>query len=859
LAGLLVPSTLPADEATDRLLAGDWLVLGPLPNLVADGICQGYERDLLAGNAGVASEATVKPFEGMACAGRRWTRFTLPDGRLDFAAVLGATESSVAYAWHAFETARPTRLALKVGSDDGIKIWLNGRPVLADHSHRALEEYSETIMVETATGTNHLVVKVDQGYGDWKFSLRLRLPAEEAADARRTPPASLLINLDRSFVPVRGTIRGLVTTAPSWALDDPVLLQLETPGGRLLASQETRPGRSFTLSLDPAWAGALRLRAVPGGSLACLTPAARDLYAGDAAAARSQALVLARSRSLAPAPADWRSPASVLGATWEFLGNQAEGLVDPALSGAERADRAVLEALSLAASGDAAAALRRGGLHQWAYRSPLDGTVQPYSLYLPAGFDPARRYRLAVWLHGYSGNDWDSARQLSASAPADFIILAPFGRGSIGYQGPGEQDVLDAIDLACALYPVDTDRIYLAGSSMGGMGTWRIGQFHAGRFAAIAPFCGWAPTEWLPNLLGLPTLIVHGDADQVVPIQPDQTAAAWLASAGAPVRFDAMTGAGHDAWRVWTRGATPEKLLSWFRASVRDQWPDHFTVKTSHPRYGQRHWADLAGLLQPGKPASLSVERSDERHLTVRTDNVASFDLRIDHPRLARSGRIVITVDSQSRTVDAGSGTVRFDRAAAGGPWTASRPTTGGPALVRHDGGGAADLFYRPLYIVYGTSGGIDWKACAQVLARGQAARVVADTALTQAMLAGSSLFLLGSPDENSVTARLAKALPVGLDKGKASAAGHSWSGAGVLQCSPNPLAPTNLVAVFSCPAGQRAALTFSAGLLRLLNPYGQGGDDTASAVLPDVLVFDAELKPVWAASFDRDWRNLRE
>ena len=53
--------------------------------------------------------------------------------------------------------------------------------------------------------------------------------------------------------------------------------------------------------------------------------------------------------------------------------------------------------------------------------------------------------------------------------------------------GPGEQDILDAIEWAKANFNIDEDRIYLSGFSMGGRGTYIIGLKNPDIFAAIAP------------------------------------------------------------------------------------------------------------------------------------------------------------------------------------------------------------------------------------------------------------------------------------------------------------------------------------------------------------------------------------
>ncbi|MEZ5403021.1 MAG: alpha/beta fold hydrolase [Bryobacteraceae bacterium] len=140
---------------------------------------------------------------------------------------------------------------------------------------------------------------------------------------------------------------------------------------------------------------------------------------------------------------------------------------------------------------------RTGDMHQ-AYRSTLDGTIQPYRLYAPTSLEAERTYPLLVVLHGHHGDEnsyFDLYRDratgdrmlLRLAEERGYFVVAPRGRGpGTRYTGDAEQDVLDVIDRVTALYPIDESQIYLSGHSSGGVGTWKIGFRFAQRFAALA-------------------------------------------------------------------------------------------------------------------------------------------------------------------------------------------------------------------------------------------------------------------------------------------------------------------------------------------------------------------------------------
>jgi HEAT repeat protein len=72
------------------------------------------------------------------------------------------------------DESQPARL--EIGSDDGLKVWLNGDVVHANNAMRGLRVGEDQFTVTLDKGWNTLMLKITQGGGDWQYSCRIRSP-----------------------------------------------------------------------------------------------------------------------------------------------------------------------------------------------------------------------------------------------------------------------------------------------------------------------------------------------------------------------------------------------------------------------------------------------------------------------------------------------------------------------------------------------------------------------------------------------------------------------------------------------------------------------------------------------------------
>jgi predicted peptidase len=214
------------------------------------------------------------------------------------------------------------------------------------------------------------------------------------------------------------------------------------------------------------------------------------------------------------------------------------------------------------------------------------GREIPYRLYVPESYDADTGAPFVVALHGYGG-DPDTFFTAVPELPAlleqyGFIFVAPMGglSGDGWYGAPlsipgseprssgrptppqvrtpeeetqyralSEADVMNVIDVIRGEYAIDPDRMYLMGHSMGGFGTWWIGQKYADLWAAIAPMSGVLPDVDY-HLRRLSDVAVHvsiGSDENPAWVEASRAQVETMMEMGMTVEYFEPVGASHGS------------------------------------------------------------------------------------------------------------------------------------------------------------------------------------------------------------------------------------------------------------------------------------------------------------------------
>ncbi|RXG31887.1 carboxylesterase family protein [Leeuwenhoekiella marinoflava] len=208
------------------------------------------------------------------------------------------------------------------------------------------------------------------------------------------------------------------------------------------------------------------------------------------------------------------------------------------------------------------------------------GDSLQYRIQYPLNYDKTKQYPLILFLHGAGERGSDNQSQLTHGAsvftntgnrnafPA-IVIFPQCPKDSywanvdvdrstypIGITFHPENKPTPHLKMAAELVnsfiedeKIDTSRVYVAGLSMGGMGTYEIVQRNPDTFAAAIAICGAGSTESVKDYaLKTPFWVIHGADDNVVkPTYSLQMAEAML-DAGAKPRVSIYEHANHNSW-----------------------------------------------------------------------------------------------------------------------------------------------------------------------------------------------------------------------------------------------------------------------------------------------------------------------
>ncbi|MDC0743344.1 prolyl oligopeptidase family serine peptidase [Polyangium mundeleinium] len=752
---------------------------------------------------------------------------------------------------------RAQRILLAAGVSGRVRISVAGKRVFdATREADPAPFRDETrVPLDLDRGVHRILVEVEQPTSaPTGFWLRARSPSGGPAPDLlfATPPEATCTpaELLRAEIQKKPTATGFdVSVRPAWLglgprkpLDLPYRAELapeKGPGrplaeGSLPAASLGTPEGAISLSIPFEKTGAnelrLRLGATPGTEQKIPL-----VYRGSL---QKRVLALTDKRETIESSSATRGEKDSLIAHIDGLvDNLAQN--DPDISWIKRQTEEAESLLASLEKGESPYA-GRFGIQRRAYRSPLDGRLQPYVLFVPRAYRPGGKpLPLVVASHGLGNRPEIALRVVVGEAPEagfngllearhfsglpDFgaFLVAPWQFGNAGQRHLGEDDVLRAVAEVRAHFPIDERRISITGYSLGGTVAFYLPFHYPDLFSAAAPLCGYpnllgwesirkAPhtpwenvllakryiVNWAENGQHVPLFIVHGGKDDPT---RSQLVADRYRSLGYPYKFDVQEDLDHN---VWDYGYEDGDMIGWLKSHRRPKAPERVRFVTGEWRYDRAHWVRLLGMEAEDKFAEIDARHSKADGVTVKTRNVESFALDLSQLALREGAGVAV------------------DGAAIEGPFAA-----GMLWLVKKDGafvrvpeepsrkgrkragvsGPLDDIDRHGRLVVYGTQDPAQIETNRLVAEHFAsfdtfAARfpVKSDVEITDAEIDTRSLVLIGNTRSNRVTALLESALPVRFEPSALTFRGkrHEGEDVGVSFIHPHPRNPDEYVVV---------------------------------------------------------------
>ena len=864
---------------------GAWLVAGA------------FERGTSPG-----AEA-LSPRLGALAGEARWTLASASNGPIDLVAALDAHGSDlIAFASGVLHVEHAGWHVLLLGADDGAAVIVDGKQAFARDDARPQRDDDDLVPLLLSKGDHTITLVLHQRAGAWSFRARLLdgalepprgawwlLPGTTGVDARALAARMSSVSLDRGIAP-DGYRPALTVRFPEGA---PIGVELDVHArlGRAgiagdplfnvdagqVATGE-RGVRELSVMLprvggDEVEDGDWSLHVEVAGRGLDLPMHPRRAVR-EAVARADRAIKEARSQEV-----EWLAPGSL--ESVEHLRERLAGFVmrgDGDVS-AQIDDARELDDLASALEAKRDPYAGRTGAMRRAYRSPADGKLSEFALYVPPDFDPGRRYPLIVALHGMNGRPmemlmwlfghddpardgfWEDRHPRKALEPLEAIVVAPDGHFNAMYRDLGEEDVMRVVDWATASYPINEARVTVTGPSMGGIGAAACALHHPDRFAAAEPLCGYQsffvrgdmpgmrPWEhflaevrsnvlWAENGQYLPLYIVHGTKDL-----PEENSGV-LIDRYEELHYDVKHEHPELGHNVWQTTYEDLKGAKWLLDHRRPSHPRAVRFKTARTRWADDAWLHVRELSSSLAWGEVSARVDRDNFVHVATHGVTALALDRDPTLIDDAAPVAVTID-QSRIVFQAGEPIEVHKERAG--WKAGAAAHEGAYKHAAMTGPIPDVFHEPLLFVWGAADPTQARANEEVARAWARVRsgvrvdypVLSDTeffARGEAIANDHALFLVGNAKSNRVVRELEPDLPIRIEgdgivvgnkrvEPEDGPADHSQLGAAFIH--PNPRRPDRYVVV-----------------VEGIGPLGTWRSLSLPEMLPDYVVFDRGVAP---------------
>jgi hypothetical protein len=132
-------------------------------------------------------------------------------------------------------------------------------------------------------------------------------------------------------------------------------------------------------------------------------------------------------------------------------------------------------------------------------------------------------------------------------------------------------------------------------------------------------------TEMSLNMRNSPILILHGDRDNVIPIEPNRKLVDFLSRNRIPHKFIELRGVGHSV----SFGSYHKKVMDFFQRHKRNPAPQKLNLVVDDMRYNRNFWVRVDEKRDPKERARVEAEIKKDQFI-LKTKNVKKISLLLN-------------------------------------------------------------------------------------------------------------------------------------------------------------------------------------------------------------------------------------
>lgn len=194
------------------------------------------------------------------------------------------------------------------------------------------------------------------------------------------------------------------------------------------------------------------------------------------------------------------------------------------------------------------------GINDIVLEGSFSNTLWRFRVIVPEGASETNKRPLVVCLHGGAtiwGSDFHTLTaclEEPGLESLDAYLLCPNSEGWIWSGVPEQEKVLTLTSLVKDNLHVDESKVAIMGYSDGGNGAWFYAQYHPEVYSAAIPIASsYNPVRPgdIPVKIDIPLYVIHGEYDQLFPLETTQEYVDVTVEAGTSLEFIIAEGLEH--------------------------------------------------------------------------------------------------------------------------------------------------------------------------------------------------------------------------------------------------------------------------------------------------------------------------